>query len=68
MLRATALVAEQAQPSMEAVFSDDGSLGRQQNEPCHTEKLVQELSEEHNKFKVLTCPPTSPDLSPITYL
>jgi len=55
-------------PFMETVFPDGISFFQQDNESCHTEKIVQEWFEEHKEFQVLTWPPNTPDLNPIEHL
>ncbi|KAK3566489.1 hypothetical protein QTP86_034054 [Hemibagrus guttatus] len=56
------IVADHVHPSMETVFPDGCGLFQQDNAPCHKAKMVQEWFDEHNKFKVLTWPPNSPEL------
>lgn len=51
---------------METVFPHGCGLFQKDNAPGHTAKMVQEWIEEHNEFKVLTWPPDSPDLSPVS--
>ncbi|KAK3529425.1 hypothetical protein QTP70_031116, partial [Hemibagrus guttatus] len=47
------------------VFPNDIGLFQQANASCHTAKIVQEWSEEHDKSSRL---PNSPDLNLIEYL
>ena len=55
------IVADQVHPLMATIQQD--------NAPCYTANIVQEWFEAHNKkFKVLPCPPNSPDVYPIEHL
>ena len=58
------IVAEHIHTFTAMVFPDGSGLFQQDNTSCRAAKIVQEWFEEHDKeFKVLPCPPNSPDLN-----
>lgn len=62
------VVADHVHPFIETVFPHCSGHSQLDNTLCHKAKKGQEWFEEcNNNFKVLTCPPNSPDLSPVEH-